>query len=179
MKFLFDYFPIICFFIAYKLYGIFVATAVTMAASLIQVSFFWLKNRRFEKTHIITLVLVMLLGGSTLIFHKEIFIKWKPSIIYWLFSVLLVGSQFIGEKPVIQRMLGDKISVPAKIWSRLNMMWAIFFALLGVLNLYVVYHFNTNSWVNFKLFGTLGITLVFVVIQAIYMSRYVEEEEKS
>jgi intracellular septation protein len=178
MKFLYDYFPIICFFIAYKFYGIFVATAVTMGASFIQVSGYWLIHRRFEKIHLITLALILLLGTSTLIFHKAIFIKWKPSIIYWVFALLLFGSQYIGKKPLLHRMLGDKISMPAKIWKRMNFWWGVFFTFLGILNLYVVYHYDTNAWVNFKLFGTLGITLVFLVLQALYMARHIEPEKK-
>lgn len=175
MKFLYDYFPIICFFVAYKFYGVFVATAVTMAASLLQVGFYWLKHKRFEKLHVITLVLVMILGGFTLILHKAIFIKWKPSIIYWLFSILLLGSHYIGKKTLLERMLGDKITLPPKPWSRLNFSWAVFFMFLGFLNIYVVYHYSTNSWVNFKLFGTLGLMLVFVIAQAFYMVRFMEK----
>ena len=178
MNFLFDYFPIICFFIAYNLHGICIATAVTMAASAIQIGFYWLKQRRFEKLHIITFALVLILGGSTLIFHKEIFIKWKPSIIYWAFAIVLAGSHFIGKKTVIYRMLGDKINVPTKIWSHINASWALFFTFLGFLNLYVVYHYSTNAWVNFKLFGTLGLTLVFIIGQAIYMARHMEQAKQ-
>jgi intracellular septation protein len=179
MKFFYDYFPILCFFIAFKFFGIYIATAVTIVASVLQLGLYWLIHRRFEKIHIITLLSVVVLGGSTLIFHKEIFIKWKPSIIYWVFSIVLLGSQWIGSKPILQRMLGEKIVMPAKIWLRLNFAWAIFFLLLGLLNLYVVYHFDTNTWVNFKLFGTLGITLVFIILQAIYMTRYIEDDKKN
>ncbi len=178
MKFLYDYFPIICFFVGYKFYGIFTATAVTMGASLLQVSAFWLKHRRFEKLHLITLAFVILLGGSTLIFHKEIFIKWKPSIVYWIFSLVLFTSQYVGKKPLLQRILGEKVALPKKIWSRLNMVWSIFFLGLGILNLYVVYNYTTDAWVNFKLFGTLGITLAFIIAQAIYMTRYMETPKK-
>lgn len=178
MKFLFDYFPIICFFIAFKLWGVFIATAVTMAASTLQVGVFWLKNKRFEKIHIITLLLVLILGGSTLLLHKQIFIQWKPSIIYWLFSGLLFGSQLFNGKPMIARMLSDKINLPENVWKRLNTSWAVFFLLLGLLNIYVVYHYTLNGWVNFKLFGTLGLTFIFVIAQALYMSRYIEKEEK-
>lgn len=178
MKFLFDYFPIICFFIAYKFYGIYIATAVTMAASFLQVAFYWLKHRRFEKLHIITMILIFVLGGSTLILHEEIFIKWKPSIIYWIFALVLIFSQFFSEKPLLRKMLGEKIQIPNKIWNRINLSWAIFFILLGALNVYVVYHYTTNSWVNFKLFGTLGLTFVFVIIQAFYLARYMESDKK-
>lgn len=172
MKFLFDYFPIICFFIAYKFSNIYTATEVTIAASLIQLTVYWIIHRRFETLHALTFVFVVLLGGSTLLFHKDIFIKWKPSVIYWIFAITLLTSQFFSAKTVLERMLSDKISLAAKIWKRLNMSWAIFFILLGCLNLYVVYHFDTNAWVNFKLFGTLGITLVFIVVQALYMARH-------
>ena len=178
MKLLYDYFPIICFFIAYKLWGIYVATAVTIAASAIQVSAYWLIRRRFEKVHLITFVLITLLGGSTLLFHKVIFIKWKPSIIYWLFSILLIASQYFGKAPLIQRMIDGKIKLPDKVWARVNLSWGIFFLFLGFLNLYVVYHYSTSSWVNFKLFGTLGLTIVFIIFQVIYMGRHMEPEKK-
>ncbi len=178
MKFLYDYFPIICFFVGYKIWGIYTATAITMVASILQVGVFWFKHHRFEKLHLITLGFVILLGGSTLLFHKAIYIKWKPSIIYWVFAIVLLGSQFIGSKTVLHRILGDKINVPIKIWTRLNIAWGIFFALLGCLNLYVVYNYSTNAWVNFKLFGTLGLLLVFAIGQAFYMARYMKDDKK-
>lgn len=178
MKFLYDYFPIICFFIAYIFFGIYVATAVTMVASAIQVGFYWLKHRKFEKLHLITLVLIVVLGGMTLILHKAIFIKWKPSIIYWLFALVMLFTHFFSKKPLLQTMIGEKIVMPDMYWKRLNISWAIFFAFLGVLNLYVVYHYDTTSWVYFKLFGTLGLTIVFVVAQAFYMARHMEHDEK-
>lgn len=178
MKFLYDYFPIICFFVAYKLYGIYIATAVTMAASALQVSVFWLFKRRFERMHVITLFFVLLLGGITLLLHDPIFIKWKPSIIYWIFSVVLLASQYLGKRrALIHRMLSDKINMPVLIWHRINLAWAVFFFFLGFLNLYVVYHYSTDAWVNFKLFGTLGLMLVFVIGQALYMARFMEEEK--
>lgn len=175
MKFLFDYFPIICFFIAYKFSNIYIATEVTIAASLLQLSVYWLIHRRFEALHTITFIFVVLLGGSTLLFHKDIFIKWKPSVIYWIFALTLLFSQFFSAKTVLERMLSDKISLATVIWKRLNLSWAIFFILLGFLNLYVVYHFDTNAWVNFKLFGTLGITLIFIIAQALYMTRHMQK----
>lgn len=178
MKLLYDYFPIICFFVAYKLWGIYVATAVTMAASFLQVGLYWLMHRRFEKVHLMTMVLIFLLGGSTLIFHNIIFIKWKPSIIYWLFSVLLIGSHYFGKSTLIHRMLGDKIKLPQKVWARVNASWGIFFFLMGFANLYVVYNYSTSTWVNFKLFGTLGLTIVFILLQVVYMSRHMELDKK-
>ena len=178
MKLLFDYFPIICFFIAYKFFGIYTATAVTMAACALQNLIYWLKHKKFEKLHIITLLGVVILGGFTLIFHKAIFIQWKPSIIYWIFALVLCFGQFVSRKNLLARMLGDKINLPKKIWDHLNLAWIIFFILLGFLNIYVVYHYSMDAWVNFKLFGTLGLTLVFTIAQAIYMSRHMQPGSK-
>ena len=177
MKFLFDYFPIICFFVAYKFSNIYTATAVTIGASLLQLTVYWLIHRRFETLHALTFVFIVVLGGSTLLFHKDIFIKWKPSVIYWIFAIALISSQFFSAKTLMERMLSDKINLSTRIWRRLNMSWAIFFAFLGFLNLYVVYHFDTNAWVNFKLFGTLGIMLVFIIAQALYMTRHMEQQK--
>ncbi len=177
MKFLFDYFPIICFFIAYKFSNIYTATAVTIGASLLQLAIYWCIHRRFETLHTLTFVFVVILGGSTLLFHKDIFIKWKPSVIYWAFALTLLFSQFFSSKPLLERMLGQKITLPSRIWPRLNIAWALFFLFLGVLNAYVIYHFDTNAWVNFKLFGTLGITVVFIIFQAIYMAHYMPSDK--
>ena len=178
MKFLFDYFPIIVFFLVYKFLGIYWATGVTMAASLLQVGIYWLMHKRFEKFHIITMIFILVLGSFTLIFHNAIFIKWKPTIVYWIFSIVLIGSQFIGARSLIHRMLHEKISLPEKVWSRINLSWGIFFLFLGGLNLYVVYHYDTNAWVNFKLFGTLGLMIVFIFCQAIYMSKHMQAIKK-
>ncbi len=174
MKLLFDYFPIICFFIAYKIWGIYTATAVAMGACVLQNMVYWLKNHRFEKLHIITLITVMVLGGLTLFFHNAIFIKWKPSIIYWAFAIALIFSEYFTHKNIIFRLLGDKIALPKKAWKRLNHAWAIFFAGMGFLNVYVVYHYTTDQWVYFKLFGTLGLTFVFAIAQALYMAKYIK-----
>src|SRR3990167_11071713 len=177
MKLLFDYFPIICFFIAYKFFGVYTATAVTMGACVLQNLVYWLRKKKFEKLHVITLISVLILGGFTLFFHKAIFIQWKPSIIYWIFAVILLFSQYISRKNLLAHMLGDKIMLPRKIWNHLNLAWIIFFIFLGFLNVYVVYHYSMNAWVNFKLFGTLGLTLVFTIAQAIYMSRHIQSEQ--
>lgn len=179
MKLLFDFFPILLFFAAFKFYGIYTATAVAMAASLLQVLGFWIKHRRFELMHIITLICVLLLGGATLLFHNDLFIKWKPTVIYWIFSILFLGSQFIGKKPLIQRLMEEKLSLPTSVWQRLNLSWVGFFALMGIANLYVAYHYSTNIWVDFKLFGSLGATFAFIIFQALYMARYAKKGELS
>lgn len=177
MKLLFDFFPVLLFFIAYKFYGIYIATLTAMAASLAQVGFFWLKHRRFELTHVVTLLLILVLGSATLIFHNEMFIKWKPTAIYWVFAIMFGATQFLGNKPLIQRMMEGKIILPTNIWYKLNVSWATFFAFMGAVNLFIAYYFNTDTWVDFKLFGILGSTLVFGIAQSIYMAKYVKNIE--
>jgi len=176
MKFLFDLFPIILFFIAYKTHGIFVATAVAIAASFLQVGFYWLKHRKVENTHLITLVLIAVFGGLTLALQDETFIKWKPSVINWLFGIVFFGSQYIGKKTIVERMMGANISLPSFVWPKLNMAWAVFFIALGFANLYVMSYYDTDTWVNFKLFGMMGLTLTFLLAQGIYLTRYLQEQ---
>ncbi len=179
MKFLFDFFPILLFFIAYKAYDIYVATAVAIIAAFIQVGWFWLQHRRFEKMHVITLLLITLLGGATLMLQDPDFIKWKPTIVNWLFGVVFIGSQFIGKKTIIQRMMESSVELPAAIWIKLNLAWAIFFIFLGFLNLYVAFsgHYDMDAWVNFKMFGMIGLTFIFIIGQAFFIGRYIKEPE--
>lgn len=176
MKLLFDFLPILLFFLAFKLFDIYIATSVGMVASLLQVAFYWLKHRRFESLHVITFVLVTVLGGATLFFHNATFIKWKPTAIYWAFAIAFLGSRFISKKPLIQSLMEKNLTLPQTVWRRLNLSWVIFFSLMGIINLYVVYHFSTNAWVNFKLFGALGLTIVFIVAQALYMTKYMNAQ---
>ena len=171
MKLLFDFLPIFLFFITYKVYGIYAATGVAIAVSLIQVTIHRIKYKRFESMHLITFFSILILGGATLWMHNEIFIKWKPTILYWLLGLLFMGSSLFNKKPIIQRLMEANIQLPVAIWQRLNTSWALFFLALGGANLYVVYHFTTNTWVNFKLFGTLGLTLLFVVFQSLYIAK--------
>ena len=179
MKFLFDFFPILLFFIAYKVFDIYVATAVTIVASFIQVGWFWLQYRRVEKMHIITLLMITVLGGATLILQDETFIKWKPSVVNWLFGLAFLGSQFIGKKTIIQRMMEASVELPQKVWSHLNSAWALFFITMGFLNLYVAYNFDTDTWVNFKMFGMLGLTFLFILGQAFFIGRYVKQPDNN
>jgi len=186
MKFLFDLFPVILFFIAYKMEGIFVATAVAIAASALQVAIFWLKNRSFEKMHLITLGLITVLGGATLFFQDADFIKWKVSVVNWVFGLVFIGSGYIGQKPLAARMMGGSVSLPDKIWMRLNWSWGLFFITVGFINIYVAFYYGLelssaereDIWVNFKLFGVMGLTFAFVIAQAFYMTRYVEEQDE-
>jgi intracellular septation protein len=177
MKILFDFFPILLFFICYKFFGIYNATAVAMVASLIQVIFHRIKHQRYEKMHLISLALILVLGGATLFFHNPWFIKWKPTGIYWLSSIVFFGSSFIGQKPIIQKMMDGNITLPPAIWHRLNLAWCVFFAVMGGLNLYVAYNYSTDFWVNFKLFGGAGLTLLFIFLQAIYLTRHMGSKE--
>lgn len=186
MKFLYDYFPLILFFVVFKTYDIYTATAVAIVASFIQVGYFWIRHRRFENMHLVTLGVITVFGGLTLILHDDTFIKWKPTIAYWVLAIVFIGSQFIGKKTLLERMLGKQIAMPKRIWTQQNIMWAVFFILLGCLNIYVAFYYaldqnpetRTNTWVNFKLFGTLGLTLIFIVVQALFMAKHIQQKEQ-
>ncbi len=176
MKLLFDFFPILLFFIAYKMQGIFVATAVVIIAAFVQVAVFWLMHRRFEKMHLITLAIIIVFGGATLVFQDPVFIKWKPTVVNWLFAIVFLASQFIGDKTLLERMMSHAITVPTIVWLRLNLIWVVFFLCMGIANLFVAYRFDENTWVNFKLFGMMGLTLAFVIGQSLYLARHLELE---
>ena len=184
MKLLFDFFPLVLFFGAFKLYDIYVATLVAMAASLAQVVFIRIRHHRFETTHLVTLFVILLFGGMTLIFQDDMFIKWKPTIVNWIFAIVVLGSQFIGKRTVLERLLGSQMQMPAKIWKKVNVSWGLFFLVSGLLNLYVAFYFRTHLdeatrtdfWVNFKVFGLLGLTLAFSIIQMMIVARYISTE---
>ena len=184
MKFLYDFFPLLAFFITFKLYDIFVATAVVIVASFVQVGGYWLKHRRFENMHLITLSVIIVFGGLTLALQDDTFIKWKPTLVYWLLGALILGSQIIGKKTAIERMMGSKISLPSHIWARQNFSWGMFFLTLGALNVYVAFYYGLDLdearrqeiWVNFKVFGLIGLTLVFALVQALLLSRHISEK---
>ena len=178
MKMLIDFLPVALFFIVYKAEDIYMATAVLIIASAVQTVGYRLWKGHFEKSHLYTLLAVAVLGGLTLFLHNEMFIKWKPSIINWLFGAVFIGSMWIGKQPIIQRMLGGQVELPREVWSRLNMAWAAFFVLLGFVNLYVVYNFDTDTWVNFKLFGLMGLTIVFIIAQSLYMAKYINQADE-
>jgi intracellular septation protein len=178
MKLFFEFFPILLFFIAFKWYGIYVATAVAIAAAVIQVIFSYVRHKKVEPMLWLSLGVIVVFGGATLLLHNELFIKWKPSILYWLFAVILGGGQLFFKKNLIQTMLQKQMQLPEKIWGRLNISWSAFFLGLGILNLFVAYHYSTKTWVNFKLFGVLVCMFVFVVAQTLLLSPYITEEEK-
>ncbi|MCC6206861.1 MAG: septation protein A [Gammaproteobacteria bacterium] len=178
MKLLFDFFPVLLFFVAFKLTGndIYIATAVAIAAGIAQSAIFWFRHRRLEKMHVITLVLLVVFGGATLLLQDELYIKWKPTVLNWLFGLVFIASQFIGERPVVQRLMNHAITLPRQVWYRLNLAWSAFFIATGFINLYVVYNFDTDTWVNFKLFGIIGLTIVFIIAQSFYISRYITHD---
>jgi intracellular septation protein len=177
MKFLADFFPVLLFFVAYKVYDIYVATAVAIVASFVQVTVHWLKHRRFENMHLVTLAIMVVFGGATLFLQDEMFIKWKPTVINWIFAAVFLGSHYIGEKTIIQRMMGQAMTLPDQVWLKLNISWILFFVAIGVLNLYVVYNFDTDTWVNFKLFGLMGITFAFVILQIPFLTKYITPDD--
>jgi intracellular septation protein len=159
----------------YKFYGIYAATVSAMIAAIAQTATFRLKHHRFEPMHLFSLVIIVVLGGATLYLQNELFIKWKPTVLNWIFALAFFSSQYVGKQPLIQRLLAKNITLPESMWQRLNVYWGLFFAFLGALNLYIVYHFNTDVWVNFKLFGMLGLTILFVILQSIYLAHHVKE----
>jgi len=216
MKFLIDFFPVLLFFVAYKVYDIYVATAVAIAASAFQVGWLWLRHRRAETMHLVTLGLLVVFGGLTIALQDRTFIMWKPSIVNWLFAAAFLLSHFVGKQPLIERMMSHAIDVPEKIWRRLNFLWVTFFLLSGLANLLVAHGFFTaehaliqasgrteidlarcaddfsgdllslclaaqeqeSTWVNFKLFGMMGLTLAFVVAQAFYLARHIRDNDQ-
>ncbi|HYN79329.1 MAG TPA: inner membrane-spanning protein YciB [Lamprocystis sp. (in: g-proteobacteria)] len=217
MKVLFDLLPIILFFIAYKVAGIYWATGVAIAASAIQVGWGWWRHRRVEKMQWATLGLLTVFGGLTIALRDPIFVMWKPTIVNWLFASVFLASHWIGDRPLTERMMGHAMSVPVAIWRRLNLAWVIFFIVSGLVNLVVVYwasgffqaeraliqatgssavdltacatqftgdllalcrdaQMSEEVWVNFKLFGMMGMTILFVIAQGFYLARHVHDE---
>ncbi len=153
------------------------ATAVFLVATCIQMAIYWFMHKKFEKLHVITFILGIILGGATLLLHDVMFIKWKPTAIYWGFALVFLFTQFFSKKPLVRSMMESNIALPQQVWKKLNLSWAIFFIAMGFVNIYVIYHFDTNTWVNFKLFGLLGLTFIFVIIQGVYLSRHIRNEE--
>jgi len=156
--------------------GVFLATLVAMAATVMQISWVWMKHRKVENMLWVSLVLITVLGGLTLFLHDETFIKWKPTVLYWIFSLSLGLAPLLFERNLIRIMMEKQVTLPDPIWMRLNLAWAGFFAVMGIINLYVAQHYSTDIWVKFKMFGTLGLMLVFVVGQTLYLSRHMKEE---
>ena len=207
MKLLFDFFPIILFFVSYYqasfltentfvgqlinpdkpdfINATIIATAVAIIASFIQVGYHWFKTHKFERMHLFSLTLITVLGSITIFLGNPAFIQWKPTVLNWLFAGVFLGSMFIGEKPIIQRMMKEQISLPENVWKRLNLSWVGFFFISGAANLYVAFYYDLSAaddvrmdtWVNFKLFGLMGLTIAFVILQALYLSQHITEDD--
>jgi intracellular septation protein len=177
MKFLFDIFPVILFFIAFKVYDIYVATAVAMAATFLQIGWAWLRHRKVDNMLWISLAVIVVFGGATLLLQDETFIKWKPTVLYWLFAAVLAVAALAFRKNLIRAMMGTQVTLPEVVWGKLLASWIAFFALMGALNLIVAYNFSTDAWVNFKLFGGIGLMLVFIVLQGLMLARHIEDKK--
>ncbi len=176
MKFLFDLFPIFLFFIAFKFFDIYVATTVVILGTLLQVAWVWFRHRKVDTMLWLSLGLVTIFGGLTLILHDETFIKWKPTLLDWLFAITLLISARFFKRNLIRAMLEKQMELPAFLWARLNYAWVVFFAVMGALNLYVAFHFSTAIWVNFKLFGGMGLLFLFVIAQGLLLAKYIPLE---
>lgn len=177
MKYLFDFFPIFLFFIAYKFGGIYVATSIGIVASFLQIGWLLWRGKKIDTMMWVSLAIIVIFGGATLIFHDETFIKWKPTVLYWLFAFGLLVSAFIFKKNAIQVMMGEQIKLPATVWRNLNLSWVLFFIIMGIVNLYVAYHYDTDTWVNFKLFGSTAMMFLFILGQGFVLNKYMDNEK--
>lgn len=189
MKQFIDFIPLILFFIVYKLDprtaefaghafelgGIFSATAVLIASSVVVYGILFLLQRKLEKGQWLTLAACLVFGGMTLAFHSETFLKWKAPVVNWLFAAGFAASHFIGDKVLIQRIMGHAVNLPQTIWSRLNIAWVVFFIFSGCANLFVAFTFH-EFWVDFKVFGSLGMTVLFLVAQGVYLARHIHDD---
>ena len=175
MKFLFDLFPVILFFLAFKLYDIFIATAVAIVAAIVQIGWLWFRRRQVDKMMWINLAIIVVFGGATLISQDETFIKWKPTVLYWLIATVLLLSNLVFRKNLIQTMLEKQIVVPSFVWNRLNLSWVSFFLTMGCINLYVAFSFSVDTWVTFKLFGATGLMFVFIIVQMMMIGKYLRD----
>lgn len=152
------------------------ATIVVILATGVQISYLLSRGKRVDMMLWVTFALVVLLGGATIWFHNATFIKWKPSVLYWVMGLAFWTSQTLFRKNLLQTMIGEQLVLPAPVWQRLNLAWIAFFGLLGLLNLYVAYSFTTSTWFTFKAFGVTGLMLVFMVVQGFYISKHLEPE---
>lgn len=201
-KFLFDLFPVIIFFIAYKLGdanpeatrvllldiglpqigaagdkpGIYLATLIAILASVLQIIWIKLRGNKVETMVWVSMGIILVFGGATLWLHDESFIKWKPTVLYWVFAASIFGAALFGRN-LIRGLMNAQLELPEVAWSRLNLSWGGFFALMGLVNLWVAFNYSTDAWVNFKLFGSMGLMLVFVIAQGMMLSKYMDKEE--
>ena len=178
MKLLLDFFPIVLFFVIFKAFGIYAATAVAIAATVLQIAWMRFKTGHVEPMQWLSLGVIVVFGGATLLTQDETFIKWKPTVLYWLMGAALWLGHGLFKRNFLRQLMGAQLVLPDHVWLVLLHSWAGFFAGMGVLNLWVAYHFDTDTWVSFKLFGGLGLMLVFILLQGVYLSKYIKEEDK-
>ena len=176
-KLIVDFLPLLVFFIAYKLSDIYIATGAAIAATLLQIIYLKWSKTPVEPMHWLGAIIVVVFGGLTIWLHDETFIKWKPTVLYWSFAVILLGGLLFKGKNLLQSLLGKQLELPAKAWNTLAFMWIAFFAFMGALNLYIAFSFTLDQWVSFKVWWSLGLILVFSVIQGVYMSKFVDTVE--
>ena len=179
MKLLFDLFPVILFFIAFKAFDIYVATTAAIAATVAQIAWTRWRHGKVDVMLWVSFAIIGVFGGATLLLHDETFIKWKPTVLYWLFSAILLFSNLLFNKNLMRALLHEKIALPLHVWNRLNLSWSLFFAALGFINLYVAFSYSTDAWVNFKLFGFTGLMAVFILAQSAWLAKYVDEKKES
>ena len=200
MKLLLDFLPIVIFFIVYKfapetvdaispflnadqiqqlsdMPAMVLATAVLIPATMLQILYTKISTGKVETMHLVTLALVVTMGGATVILQDKTFIQWKPTVVNWLFAAAFFGSRYIGDKTILERMMGQNLTLPANAWNNLNYAWVAFFTFSGTANLYVAYNFSEDVWVNFKLFGLLGLTILFIIAQSFYLYRFMTPED--
>ncbi len=182
MKLLLDLLPLLIFFAAFKLYGIYAATIAAIAATAGQIGWLWWRQRRFETMHLMTFAILAVFGGLTIALQDEVFIKWKPSIVYWSFSAIIFGLLLVGKKSAMEFVMGRQITLPAAVWRKLNIAWGLFFLLSGGLNIYVAFYYNaaaeasvrTDFWVNFKVFGFTGLTFAFLLAHLPFLAKHIQ-----
>lgn len=176
MKLLLDFLPIAVFFAAFKLFDIWVATGVAIAATVAQIAWLRWRTGKVEPMQWLSLGVIVLFGGATLLAHNDTFIKWKPTVLYWLMGGTLAVGQLVFRRNLLKSLMGTQLSLPESAWRALTWSWTAFFAAMGVVNLWVAFHYDTDTWVNFKLFGGMGLMVLFVIGQAVYLSKYMKTE---
>ena len=177
MKFLFDLFPVILFFVAFKFSDIFVATGVAIAATAVQIGYVLARGRKVSNMQWASLAIIGIFGGATLLLRDETFIKWKPTVLYWLAGLVFLGGLAFG-KNLVKTVMAEGLELPEHVWFKLCIAWGVFFLFKGTLNLYVAYTYSTDFWVNFKLFGGMGLMILFIIAQALWLSKYLPDEAK-
>src|SRR3954469_24223389 len=176
MKFLFDLFPVAFFFVAIQIWDIFVATGVAIAATILQVGSLLVRRKTVQPMLWASLAIIVVFGGLTLYLRDKTFILWKPTVLYWLFGGVLAGGALLGRN-LIRALLSDQMSLPERMWARLNWSWVCFFAFMGVVNLYVAFNYSEKVWAAFKLFGGMGLMFLFVIAQSLILAKHVEDNE--